>query len=62
MKKKILIVAANYYKDISSGLLKSAINLLPKKSKVNEKEAEKKEINHLLNSEFFEEKIYQKYD
>jgi|TARA_R100000030_G_scaffold100671_1_gene94282 hypothetical protein len=24
--------------------------------------AEKKEINHLLNSEFFEEKIYQKYD
>ena len=24
--------------------------------------AEKKEINHLLNSEFFEEKIYEKYD
>tara|TARA_B100002019_G_C20803522_1_gene372427 strand:+ start:12 stop:404 length:393 start_codon:yes stop_codon:yes gene_type:complete len=24
--------------------------------------SEKKEINHLLNSEFFEEKIYQKYD
>ena len=24
--------------------------------------AEKKDINHLLNSEFFEEKIYQKYD
>lgn len=24
--------------------------------------AEKKEINHLLNSEFFEEKIYQKYN
>ena len=34
MNKNILIVSANYYKDISSGLLKSAINSLPKNSKV----------------------------
>ena len=34
MNKNYLIVNANYYKDISSGLLKSAINLLPKSSKV----------------------------
>ena len=32
--KNFLIVNANYYKDISSGLLKSATNLLPKNSKV----------------------------
>ena len=30
MKKKILIVIADYYKDISIGLLKSAQNFLPK--------------------------------
>ena len=30
MKKKILIVMADYYKDISIGLLKSAQNILPK--------------------------------
>ena len=30
MKKKYLIVIADYYKDISKGLIKSAINLLPK--------------------------------
>ena len=30
MKKKILIVIANYYKDISNGLLKSAIDSIPK--------------------------------
>ena len=30
MKKKYLIVIANYYKDISRGLLKSATDLLPK--------------------------------
>ena len=30
MKKKFLIVSANYYKDISLGLLKSAKNLIPK--------------------------------
>tara|TARA_Y100000591_G_C21721920_1_gene639230 strand:- start:617 stop:1003 length:387 start_codon:yes stop_codon:yes gene_type:complete len=30
MKKKILIVISNYYKDISFGLLKSAQNHLPK--------------------------------
>ena len=34
MNKKFLIVNANYYKEISSGLLKSATNLLPKNSKV----------------------------
>ena len=30
MKKKILIVLADYYKDVSIGLLKSAQNYLPK--------------------------------
>ena len=34
MNKNFLIVNANYYKDISSGLLKSSTNLLPKNSKV----------------------------
>ena len=34
MKKKILIVNANYYKDISDGLLSSAIKLIPKISKI----------------------------
>ena len=34
MKKKYLIVNANYYQDISSGLLKNAKNLLPKNSKI----------------------------
>ena len=34
MNKNFLIVNANYYKDISIGLLKSAINSLPKNSKV----------------------------
>ena len=34
MNKNFLIVNANYYKHISSGLLKSATNLLPKNSKV----------------------------
>ena len=33
MSKNILIVNANYYHDISSGLLKSAINSIPKKFK-----------------------------
>jgi len=32
MKKKYLIVIADYYKDISQDLLKSAINFLPKSS------------------------------
>ena len=32
MKKKYLIVVADYYKDISKGLLKSAMDLLPKTS------------------------------
>ena len=30
MKKKLLIVIANYYNDISSGLLKSSLKLIPK--------------------------------
>ena len=34
MNKNFLIVNANYYMEISSGLLKSATNLLPKNSKV----------------------------
>ena len=34
MNKKILIVSANYYTNISSGLLKSAKNLLSKNFKV----------------------------
>tara|TARA_B100001094_G_scaffold155403_1_gene150409 strand:- start:266 stop:655 length:390 start_codon:yes stop_codon:yes gene_type:complete len=32
MNKKYLIVIADYYKDISKGLLKSAIDILPKTS------------------------------
>ena len=32
MNKKILIVLANYYKDISNGLLKSALKKIPKSS------------------------------
>jgi 6,7-dimethyl-8-ribityllumazine synthase len=32
MKKKYLIVIASYYKDISKGLLKSAMDTLPKSS------------------------------
>ena len=34
MKKKILIVNANYYKDISKGLISSAIKIIPKISKI----------------------------
>ena len=34
MKKKYLIVVANYYKDISKGLLRSAKLLLPKSSTI----------------------------
>ena len=34
MKKNYLIVVANYYKDISLGLLKSAKNHIPKNSKI----------------------------
>ena len=32
MKKKYLIVIANYYENISKGLLNSALNLIPKSS------------------------------
>ena len=35
MKKKILIVCANYYKDISIGLITSATNTLPKNFNVS---------------------------
>ena len=34
MKKNFLIINANYYKDISQGLLKSAKNLIPKNFKI----------------------------
>jgi len=34
MKKNFLIVNANYYRAISSGLLKNAKKLIPKKSKI----------------------------
>ena len=34
MNKKILIVLANYYKDISDGLLKSALKNIPNSSKI----------------------------
>ena len=34
MKKNLLIVNANYYKDISSGLLKSALKNIPKRYKI----------------------------
>ena len=34
MNKNFLIINANYYKEISNGLLKSAIKLLPRNSKV----------------------------
>ena len=34
MKKKILIVCANYYEDISDGLLSSALKSIPKISKI----------------------------
>ena len=34
MKKKILIVLASYYKEISDGLLKSALKNIPKSSEV----------------------------
>ena len=34
MKKKYLIIIANYYEDISEGLLDSALSLIPKSSPV----------------------------
>ncbi len=34
MYKKILIVNANYYQDISSGLLKNALKIISKKNKI----------------------------
>ena len=32
MKKKYLIVVADYYKDIADGLIKSALKIIPKKN------------------------------
>ena len=37
MKKKILIVVADYYKDIADGLLKSALQLISKKNNIKVK-------------------------
>ena len=34
MKKKILIINANYYKEISKGLLNSALNQIPIENKI----------------------------
>ena len=34
MKKKYLIVVADYYKDISEGLIKSALKIIPKKNTI----------------------------
>ena len=34
MNKKILIVLANYYKDIGDGLLRSALKIIPKSSRI----------------------------
>ena len=34
MNKKILIVLANYYKDISDGLLKSALKNIPRSNRI----------------------------
>ena len=34
MKKKILIVLADYYKDIASGLLKNALKVIPKTNNI----------------------------
>ena len=34
MNKNILIVNANYYQDISSGMLRSALNSIPKRFKI----------------------------
>ena len=34
MKKKVLIVAADYYEDISNGLINSAKKLLPKNFRI----------------------------
>ena len=34
MKKKYLIVVADYYKDITDGLIKSALKIIPKKNTI----------------------------
>ena len=34
MKKRILIVSANYYKDIAKGLINSATKLIPRSNKI----------------------------
>ena len=35
MKKKYLIILADYYQNISNGLLKSALKVIPKSNKIN---------------------------
>tara|TARA_X000000950_G_scaffold217367_1_gene261547 strand:- start:636 stop:1025 length:390 start_codon:yes stop_codon:yes gene_type:complete len=35
MKKKILLVSANYYQDISKGLINSAVKNIPKTNKIS---------------------------
>ena len=35
MKKKYLIVVADYYKDIAEGLIKNALKIIPKKNIIN---------------------------
>ena len=35
MKKKYLIVVADYYKDIADGLISSALKIIPKKNIIN---------------------------
>ena len=47
MKKKFLIVNANYYHDISIGLLNSAMKLIPKKNNI--KVINQKTLNEMLN-------------
>ena len=37
MKKKYLIVVADYYKDIANGLISSALKIIPKKNKIKNK-------------------------
>ena len=39
MKKKYLIVIANYYEDIAKGLLNSALKLIPKSNNINKYDA-----------------------
>ena len=46
MKKKYLIVIADYYKDISKGLLNSALSLIPKRSLIKIPLKEGRTLHH----------------